>query len=113
MSAGRRGALTGPQPTPAPATSCDGSGNFGSVYSAQTMRLADDATTSTTTVYRDWRSVKANGRYLIFRPPPLFKITDCDLESSASVLARWNMKSSGKRSILRLAASFRRRVGTP
>ena len=31
----------------------------------------------------------------MFWPRPLFKIADCDLESSASARVSWNMKSSG------------------
>src|SRR5437773_11936500 len=47
-------------------------------------------------------SVKAYGRYLMFWPRPGFKVANGDLESSASSGVSWNMKSSGKRSALRL-----------
>src|SRR5579862_7977657 len=49
-------------------------------------------------------SANAYGRYLMFWPRPGFKITDCDLESAASFRVSSNMKSSGKRSPLRLIA---------
>ena len=45
-------------------------------------------------------SVKAKGRYLMLCPCPVFKVTDCDLENSASSLVSSNMNSIGKRSIL-------------
>ena len=43
----------------------------------------------------------------------LSKVANCDLETSASSFVSWNMKSSGKRSILRLTCSFSRLVSTP
>ena len=42
-----------------------------------------------------------------------FKVANCDLESSASSLVSWNIKSAGKRSMLRLTCSLRRLVSTP
>ena len=40
-------------------------------------------------------------------------IANCDFQSSNSSFVSWNIKSSGKRSILRLTCSFKRRVSTP
>ena len=45
--------------------------------------------------------------------PSSFKVANCDLEDSASSRVSWNIKSSGKRSILRFTCSFRRFVSTP
>src|SRR5207302_1008871 len=42
-----------------------------------------------------------------------FKVTNCDLKESASILLSWIMKSDGKRSRFRLTAWFRTLVSTP
>jgi hypothetical protein len=49
-------------------------------------------------------SVKANGRYFRCCPRPSFKVTICDLKTSASASLTWNMKSSGNRARFRLTA---------
>jgi len=63
-------------------------------------------------------SVKANGRYLMFWPlisrrRACFKVTNCDLDRSASSQESWNMKSDGNRSAFRLTAWFRTFASTP
>jgi hypothetical protein len=41
------------------------------------------------------------------------EVANCDLKVLISFLVSWNMKSAGKRSALRLTASFKRPVVTP
>ena len=43
----------------------------------------------------------------------VFRVTDCDLERTASSGVSWNMKSAGKRWMFRLTAWFRTLTGTP
>lgn len=44
---------------------------------------------------------------------PLSKVTNCDFTFLASSIESWNMKSSGKRSILRFTAWFKALVSIP
>jgi hypothetical protein len=53
-------------------------------------------------------SVKAKGGYLECFPPPFFKDAICDLNELHSSGVSSNIKSSGKRAMFHLTASFKR-----